>query len=172
MSTPCLCRGWPDALLLHTDKGGTKGGEAVVPLCTPVLPRPRLSAKVVQARAARTSDRGSSKGSKGGILHTPVLPRPTFRWGRPSSGRRVQNQATRHQLCTPELPRPHLSAGVVRATRRRAQRARADARRSEGVMRGGDGSCGRSWRLTIGAGHKSLAIYAPGYSPSRNIDIS
>ena len=143
----------------------------MVPLCTPVLPRPHLSAKVVQARAARTSDRGSSKGrgNRWHHAHARTSTPPPFDGGRPSSGRRVQDRAKGTNCARPNSHAPTFRRGSseLQGDVHNGPGQRHDE--AKGVMRGGDGSCGRSWKLKIGAGHRALAIYAPGYSPSRNV---
>ena len=123
---------------LTTHKGGNDGG--------------RSSGTVVRARTPTPPPFGGGRPSSGGAhigpgqqqrqrqqvapCTRPYFHAPTFRWGTSKLRAACAGPSKRHQLCTPELPRPHLSAGVVRATRRRAQRAGQRHEANEGgVMR-------------------------------------
>ena len=81
MSTPCVRRGWPDAVLLHRHKGGGRH-------------RGQNKGTVVRARTSTPPPFGRGRPSSGGAhigpgqqqtaeatrgtMHTPVLPRPPF----------------------------------------------------------------------------------------------
>ena len=116
MSTPCLCRGWPDALLLHTDKGGHDSGRSIwsnSPL--PELPPSALA-----------GDRATRRQAEKGPVQAcgPELPpsRPKTGGVQATSRRRTLNQAaakakqkaTRHRMRT-RTPTPGRSRDV-RAT--------------------------------------------------------
>ena len=132
MKPPCVRRGWPDALLLHAHKGGQSntGGEAKDAVMPSVLPRSRLSARNDRARAMAHRVEQQAKGNNSnGKNAKGTATRPYFRV--PPFGGNTQAQGGAHRakqngtkLCMPELPRPHLSAGGVRATSQHAQWAK------------------------------------------------
>ena len=128
----------------HTREGGERHrGRSIWRRCAPVLPRPRLSAELVRARAVHIGPSSKQMGSKR-YRCVPVLPRPTFRWGRPSSGRHTSDQATRHQAVharTPTPPpfgggRPSYKATCTEGQRQRHERPRVGVMRLMGVMTG------------------------------------
>ena len=69
---------------------------------------------------------------QGGHQAHTRTPTPTFRWGVRAQGGVCMDRANGTKLCMPELPRPHLSVGDVRATRQHAQWAKAEARSERG----------------------------------------
>ena len=104
--------------------------------CEPVLPRPRLSVGGVRAqggahRTEQPAEGNQSNGKKGTAVHART-PTPTFRRGVRAQGGARMDRAKGTKLCMPELPRPHFSVGIVRATRRHAQWAKAEARSERG----------------------------------------
>ena len=118
----------------------------MVPLRAPVLPRTHLSAEVVQARAARASDRGNNKGrcnqskTKGTAVHartsTPhlsagvVQARAARTSGRGSSkGRGNQSKSKRHRCARP----PNFHAPTFR---RRSSELGRRAHRTGGSSKG------------------------------------
>ena len=156
----------------HT-RGGRRGAKQWYRCARPYFHAPtfrRRSSKLGR-RAHRTGATAKAEAT-GGTMHTPVLPRPHLSMGDVQAQGGVCRTEQKAPAVHARTPTPPPFGGGRPSYKATCTTGRADARRSDGVMRGGDGSCGRSWRLKIGAGHKALAIYAPGYSPSRNIDIS
>ena len=103
MSTPCLCRGWPDALLLHTDKGGHDSGRSngPIPPCPSSLPALWLATELQGGR--RKKDRFKRAGPSS---HPPVKREASkLQVGAAHRTKQQQKQATAPS-CTPELPRP------------------------------------------------------------------
>ena len=88
----------------------------------------------------RTSDRATSKWAAMAMQKAPLCartPTPHLSVERPSSGGAHRTKQNGTKLCMPELPRPRLSAELVRATRQHAQWAkrRGTKRARVGVMR-------------------------------------
>lgn len=166
---PCVCRGWPGALLLRTHKGGTAGGEAMVPLCAPTS-RPHLSAGVVQAQdSAHQTGEAATAEATGGTMHTPELPRPHLSVGVvQATRRRVQDRAKGTNCARPNFHVPTFRRGSSKLQDDVHSGPRADARRSEG----GDASdwSRGSWRIKTCAAMATLTKYAQGMTPpGRNV---
>ena len=143
MQTP-LCVFWRWPPWLHTRGRKRRGAKQRHRCARPYSHAPtcRRGSSELGRRAHRAGAAAKGRGNKVAPCTRPYS-HAHLSAGRPSSGRRAHRPSKRHQLCTPELPRPHLSVGGVRATRRRAQRAGQRHDEAMGVMRGGDGS----WRL-------------------------
>ena len=136
MKPPCVRRGWPNALLLHAHKGGQSnpGGEAKGTVVHPYSHDPTFRRETSELGRC-TSGRAASKGQQWQCKRyrcVPVLPRPTFRWGRPSSGRHTSDQAKRHQTVHARTPTPPPFGGGRPSYKATCTTGRADARRSDG----------------------------------------
>ena len=104
---PCLCRGWPDALLLHTDKGGgqrTQGAKQMVHLPMPELPPSALAGDRATSRHGRWT----------GSVCVPELPPPSEDGASKLKSTRTQFQAAakakqRHRRARPNSHAPTVS---------------------------------------------------------------
>ena len=99
------------------------GGEATWHRCAPVLPRSHLSVRNVRAQGGAHRAEQPTEATR--WHQAPTRTRTsTLRWGVRAQGGVCMDRANGTKLCMPELPRPHLSVGIVRATRQHAQWAK------------------------------------------------
>ena len=128
----------------HTRGGNrTQGAKQKAPLCHPYSHDPTFRRETSELGRWHIGP-GSKQMSNKRYRCVPVLPRPTFRWGRPSSGRHTSDQATRHQAVharTPTPPpfgggRPSYKATCTEGQRQRHERPRVGVMRLMGVMAG------------------------------------
>ena len=165
-------------IALTTHKWGAnehRGAKQKAPLCTRTPTIPPFGEKRPSSGGAHRAG-AASKGQQWQCKRyrcVPVLPRPTFRWGRPSSGRHTSDQAKRRQTVHARTPTPPPFGGgrpSYKSACTVGQGQTHDA--SEGwVMRGGDGSR----RLLEDKNWSSHCRWpnTPGYdSPGRNVSCA